>query len=100
MLAIVDRLDDLHTRQLLADDAKLSATFDEMRVRLLIVLAACIAVGIFLAGFTIRRTLQLESEIEKRYRRRARAPGVARTFRAAGLGAGRRAAGDFAGTAR
>lgn len=67
MLSVVDRLDDLHTQQLLADDAKLSKTFDDMRSRLLIVLVACIALGMVLAGFTVRRTLQLESQIEERY---------------------------------
>jgi signal transduction histidine kinase len=67
MLAVVDRLDDLHTQQLLADDAKLSATFDDMRTRLLAVLAACVILGVLLAGFTVRRTLRWEKEIEARY---------------------------------
>lgn len=67
MLAVVDRLNDVHTQQLLADDAKLSATFDRMRSRLLFVLAACVALGLLLAGFTVRRTLRMEAEIEARY---------------------------------
>ena len=67
MLGVVDRLDDLHAQQLLADDAKLSATFDEMRARLLAVLTACLLLGALLAGFTLRRTLRLEEEIEDRY---------------------------------
>ena len=67
MLAVVDRLDDLHAQHLLADDAKLSATFDQLRWRLLSVLAACVLVGVLLAGFTLRRTLRWEAEIEARY---------------------------------
>ena len=67
MLGVVDRLDDLHMQQLRADDAKLSATFDDMRARLLMVLAACVALGVLLAGFTVRRTLRWEAEIEARY---------------------------------
>ena len=67
MLAVVDRLDDLHTQRLLADDAKLSSTFDEMRARLLAVLASCVVLGVLLAGFTLRRTLRWEAEIEERY---------------------------------
>jgi signal transduction histidine kinase len=67
MLGVADRLDSLHTQQLLADDAKLSGTFDQMRSRLLFVLAACVALGILLAAFTLRRTLRLEAEIEARY---------------------------------
>ncbi len=67
MLAVVDRLDDLHAQHLLADDAKLSATFDGLRARLFGVLAACILMGVLLAGFTLRRTLRLEDEIETRY---------------------------------
>lgn len=73
MLGVVDRLNELHAQQLLADDAKLSATFDQMRSRLLFVLAACVALGLLLAGFTVRRTLRMEAEIEARYEEGARA---------------------------
>ena len=89
MLAVVDRLDDLHAQHLrwrsarssparhrlsaVLDDAKLSATFDQLRWRLLAVLAACVLVGVLLAGFTLRRTMRWEAEIEARYMEGVRA---------------------------
>ena len=73
MLDLVDQIDTLHMQQLRADDAKLSGTFDRMRSRLLFVLAACVALGLLLAGFTVRRTLRMEAEIEARYNESLRA---------------------------
>src|SRR5665213_423381 len=66
-LAVADRLNALHAQELLADDAELKANFQEARFRLLVVVAACLLFGIALAGYTIRRTLQLEAELEARY---------------------------------
>ena len=66
-LAVADRLNALHQQQLLTDDAELKANFEEARLRLLVVVAACLIFGIALAGYTIRRTLQMEAEIEARY---------------------------------
>lgn len=73
MLGLVDQLDTLHMQQLRTDDARLSATFDQMRARLLIVLAASIVLGLLLAGFTVRRTLRMETELEARYEEGLRA---------------------------
>jgi signal transduction histidine kinase len=73
MLEVVDRINTLHAQQLFADDAKLSATFDQMQGRLLAVLAACILLGLALAGTTIRRTLRLEAESEARHEEGVRA---------------------------
>ncbi len=72
-LAVADRLNALHAQELLADDAELKANFQEARFRLLVVVAACLLFGIALAGYTIRRTLQLEAEIEARYAEGVRA---------------------------
>jgi len=82
MLGLVDQLDTLHMQQLRADDAKLSGTFDRMRSRLLFVLAACVALGLLLAAFTVRRTLRMEEEIEARYEEGVRARQVAQDLSA------------------
>jgi signal transduction histidine kinase len=67
MLDLVDRIDQISTRQLTAGDAKLNATFDTLRLRLVVMLLATLGVGVLLAAFTVRRTLTLESELKKRY---------------------------------
>jgi signal transduction histidine kinase len=72
-LAVADRLNTLHAQELLADDAELKANFQEARFRLLVVVSACLLFGIGLAGYTIRRTLQLEAELEARYAEGVRA---------------------------
>jgi signal transduction histidine kinase len=65
MLDLVDRIDQISMRELSSDDAKLTATFDALRIRLIVILAATVGAGIFLAAFTIRRTLALENEMKK-----------------------------------
>src|SRR5580704_3999463 len=67
MLALIDRIDQIGTRQLIVGDAKLNATFDTLRLRLIVILLTTLGVGILLAAFTVRRTLTLESELKKRY---------------------------------
>jgi len=67
MLDLVDKIDQISTRELTSGDAKLNATFDQLRLRLIGMLAATVGVGIVLAAFTIRQTLQLENELQKRY---------------------------------
>ena len=72
-LTVADRLNTLHQQQLLTDDAELKANFQQARVRLLVVMAACMLFGLALAAITIRRTLALEDELEARYAEGVRA---------------------------
>jgi len=73
MLDLVDRIDQISTRELSSDDAKLNATFDALRARLAWMLGLTVGGGLLLAAFTIRRTLALESELNKRYQEGQRA---------------------------
>jgi signal transduction histidine kinase len=67
MLDLVDRIDQISARELSSGDAKLNATFDGLRFRLVMMLLITLGAGLLLAAFTIRRTLTLESELKKRY---------------------------------
>jgi signal transduction histidine kinase len=67
MLDLVDRIDQISARELSSGDAKLNATFDGLRLRLILMLLITLGAGLVLAAFTIRRTLTLESELKKRY---------------------------------
>ncbi len=67
MLELVDRIDQISTRELTSGDAKLNTTFEVLRLRLIVMLAATVGVGILLAAFTIRRILALEGELNQRY---------------------------------
>ena len=67
MLDLVDRIDQISARELSSGDAKLNATFDGLRLRLVLMLLITLGAGLVLAAFTIRRTLTLESELKKRY---------------------------------
>ncbi len=73
MLALVDRIDQISMRQLNSGDAKLNATFDALRARLIWMLGTTVGVGLLLAAFTIRRTLHLENELSQRYEEGMRA---------------------------
>lgn len=73
MLALVDRIDQISMRQLNSGDAKLNATFDALRARLIWMLGTTVGVGLLLAAFTIRRTLNLERELSQRYEEGMRA---------------------------
>jgi signal transduction histidine kinase len=75
MLALVDRIDQISTRQLHAGDEALDEAFRNLRLRLIAMLGATLGVGLLLAAFTIRRTLHLETELQKRYEEGARARG-------------------------
>ena len=66
-LDLVDRIDQLNAIEMSAGDLKLNQTFNQLRLRLVIMLTLTLAVGVLLAAFTIRRTLGLEQELEKRY---------------------------------
>ena len=67
MLDLVDRIDQISTRQLNAGDAALDAAFRNLRLRLMVMLAVTLGVGLLLTAFTVRRTLHLETELQKRY---------------------------------
>ena len=67
MLDLADRIDRISMDELSSGDAKLNATFERLRLRLIIILGITLGVGIVLAAFTIRRTLALESELQQRY---------------------------------
>jgi len=67
MLDLVDRIDQISTRELTSGDQKLNATFNGLQLRLILMLGSTVGVGIVLAALTIRRTLRLENELQKRY---------------------------------
>jgi signal transduction histidine kinase len=73
MLDLVDRIDQISTRELTSGDAKLDATFNGLQLRLMLMLGATVGVGIVLAAWTIGRTLRLENELQKRYEEGVRA---------------------------
>jgi signal transduction histidine kinase len=73
MLALVDRIDQISTRELSSGDQKLNATFDGLRLRLILMLGTTVGVGIVLAALTVRRTVALETELNKRYEEGQRA---------------------------
>jgi signal transduction histidine kinase len=73
MLELVDRVDQISLQQLTSGDAKLNATFNSLRLRLIVMLGATLSVGLLLAAFTIRRTLNLEHELQQRYQEGMRA---------------------------
>jgi signal transduction histidine kinase len=75
MIELVDRIDQISTRQLHAGDEALDEAFRSLRLRLMVMLGVTLGVGVLLAAFTIRRTLHLETELQKRYEEGARARG-------------------------
>jgi signal transduction histidine kinase len=66
-LDLVDRINDMNDRQMAAGDAELSRTFDQLRLRLVLMLAMTVLAGLLLAAFTVRRTLLLEQQLQERY---------------------------------
>ena len=75
MLELLDRIDQISTRQLHAGDEALDAAFKNLRLRLMLMLGVTLGAGLLLAAFTIRRTLHLETELQKRYEEGERARG-------------------------
>ena len=73
MIALIDRIDQISTRQLQAGDEALDQAFKSLRLRLIVMLGVTLGVGLLLAAFTIRRTLHLETELQKRYEEGVRA---------------------------
>ncbi len=67
MLTLLDQIDQMSARELSASNANLNATFDSLRLRLIWMLAATLGAGLALAVFTVRRTLRLELEVQRRY---------------------------------
>jgi signal transduction histidine kinase len=72
-LGLVDRIDQMNVRELAYGDAQLYETYNGLRLRLGLMLAATIAAGVLLAAFTVRRMLRLENELNERYREGVRA---------------------------
>jgi signal transduction histidine kinase len=72
-LNLVDKIDQMNARQMAAGDAKLNQTFNRLRLRLIVMLAVTITVGLLLTAFTVNRTLGLEQELERRYEEGVRA---------------------------
>jgi signal transduction histidine kinase len=73
MLALLDQIDQMSARELSTGNAKLGATFDSLRLRLILMLGTTLGVGLVLAVFTVRRTLRLEIELQERYEEGERA---------------------------
>ncbi len=73
MLDLADRIDQINTRELTSGDAQLNNTFHALRLRLVAISAITLGAGLWLATFTIRRTLNLERELQHRYREGVRA---------------------------
>jgi signal transduction histidine kinase len=73
MLDLLDRIDQISTRQLHAGDDALDAAFRNLRLRLIAMLGVTLGVGLLLAAFTVRRMLHLEKELQKRYEEGVRA---------------------------
>jgi signal transduction histidine kinase len=71
-LDLVDRIDQINARQMKARETALNRTFNLLRLRLVLMLAVTVIVGVALAAFTVRRTLRLEEELEQRYQEGAR----------------------------
>jgi signal transduction histidine kinase len=72
-LDLVDRIDQMNARELALGDVELNKTYNQLRVRLGIMLGVTIAVGLLLAIFTARRMLRLENELTERYEEGVRA---------------------------
>src|SRR5580704_4943952 len=68
LIQMVDQVDAISARQMAASDGRLNETFGRLRRRLILIVALAVGMGLLLAGFTIRRTLRLEQELEQRYR--------------------------------
>src|SRR5215471_10573271 len=74
-LDLVDRIDQMNSRQMAAGDAQLNRTYDRLRVWMMGLIGLTIAAGMWLAVFTIRRVLDLENELTRRYQENERARG-------------------------
>lgn len=74
-LDLVDRIDQMNARQMAAGDALLNRTYDRLRLWLIAMVGITIAAGLYLAVFTIRSVLQLETELTRRYEENVRARG-------------------------
>ena len=68
LIQMVDQVDAISSRQMVASDARMNETFGRLRSRLTMIVALAVGMGLLLAGFTIWRTLRLEQELEQRYR--------------------------------
>lgn len=67
LLALIDRIDQLNQLLMETADAQLSSSFEGLGLRTLLKTCLSMAVGLGLAAFTVRRTLLLENELQRRY---------------------------------
>jgi signal transduction histidine kinase len=67
LIQMVDQVDAISARQMAAADIRMNETFEELRRRLVTIVALAVGMGLLLAGFTVWRTLGLEQELEHRY---------------------------------
>lgn len=73
LLALIDSIDQINQVQLTSANNKVNAAFEALRWRTLLLLSITMGVGIVLAGFTARRTLLMEAELQRRYEEGVRA---------------------------
>ncbi len=73
LLALIDRIDQINQVVMDSADTKLSASFESLRFRTFLKTSFILCVGFALAAFTVRRTLLMENELQRRYREGVRA---------------------------
>lgn len=73
LLSLIDRIDQINQHEMDSADAKLSASFEGLRLRTFFKLCLTMGVGFGLAAFTVRRTLVMENELQQRYHEGLRA---------------------------
>jgi signal transduction histidine kinase len=73
MLAIADEIANLNERQLQAGHLQVRNLFSRFRIRLFATALATFAVGLLLAGYSVRRILNLETQAESRLKETAQA---------------------------
>ena len=73
LLGLIDRIDQINQVVMDSADTKLSASFESLRFRTFLKTCFVLAVGFALAAFTVRRTLLMENELQRRYTEGVRA---------------------------
>jgi len=73
LLSLIDRIDQINQVVMDSADTKLSSSFESLRFRTFLKTCFVLAVGFVLAAFTVRRTLLMENELQRRYTEGVRA---------------------------
>lgn len=73
MLGLADQIASLNERQLDAGHVQVRSLFSRFRIRLLVTTLTTFALGLLLAGYSVRRILQLESQAASRLKETAQA---------------------------